>query len=63
MKRAGEDEWASQILTRLRANNPKYLEQIDRLYNTYLNLPNAEYIEYRKNYMLENKDTIVLRFR
>lgn len=63
MKRAGEDEWASQILTRLRANNPKYLEQIDIMYQGYLNLPDADYIEYRKNYLLENKKTLKLRFR
>lgn len=63
MKRAGEDEWASQIMTRLRANNPKYLEQIDMMYHGYLNLPDADYIEYRKNYMLENKNTLKLRFK
>jgi len=63
MKRAGEDEWASQIMTRLRANNPKYLEQIDMLYHGYLTLPDAEYIEYRTKYMLENKNTLKLRFK
>ena len=63
MKRAGEDEWASQIITRLKSANPMLQEAINTLYNGYLSLPDAEYIQYRTNYMLENKETIKLRFK
>lgn len=63
MKRAGEDEWASQILLRLKSNYPGMVNGIDTLYNGYLSLPMADYIQYRMDYMLEHKNTIRLRYK
>lgn len=62
VKRAGEDEWARQIITRLKATYPKDADIIDMLYNGYLDLPMAEYIKSRQNYMLENRHTLKLRY-
>ena len=63
MTRAGENEWAEKILTRLKVNHPELKEHIERTYEGYLSLPMAEYIQYRMDYMLEHKDTIRLRYR
>ena len=63
MTRAGEKEWAEQILTRLKANNPEWISFIDTAYNGYLGLPMGEYIKVRTDYMLEHKETIRLRYK
>lgn len=63
MKRAGEEEWASQIITRLKNSNPELSAQIDGLYNGYLSLPDAEYIQYRTKFMLDHKETIKLKYK
>lgn len=61
VKRAGETEWANQILTRLKANYPS--DVIDTYYNFYINCPYADYIEYRMKYMLEHKSTLILKYK
>lgn len=63
MKRAGEDEWANQIITRLKSNYPNDVKAIDALYNGYLSLPFADYIKYRMDYMLEHKGKLKLRYK
>lgn len=63
MKRAGEDEWAEQIINRLKANNPSLTKEIDSMYNGYLSLPYADYIQVRTDYMLEHRGTIKLKFK
>lgn len=63
MKRAGEDEWAEQIINRLKANNPSLTNEIDSMYNGYLSLPYADYIQVRTDYMLQHKGTMKLKFR
>lgn len=63
MTRAGENEWAEQILTRLKSNYPQLASNINTLYEGYLSLPMADYIQYRMDYMLEHKDTIKLRYK
>lgn len=63
MKRIGENELASQIINRLKANYPKETQTIDKYYQFYLSQPNAEYIEYRTNYMIKNKDRLKLKYK
>lgn len=63
VKRAGEEGWAEQILTRLKGNYPNETEIIDHLYNGYLSLPMAYYIKSRQDYMLQHKKTLKLRYR
>lgn len=63
MTRAGETEWAEQILTRLKATYPQLSGNIDTLYNGYLSFPMAEYIQYRMDYMLTHKGTMKLRYK
>lgn len=63
MTRAGETEWADKILLRLKSTYPELSDNITQVYNGYLSLPFADYIEYRMNYMLEHRDTLRLRYK
>lgn len=63
MKRIGEDEWASQIITKLKLTYPKDLGLINSYYDFYLKCPDAEYIQYRQQYMIENRNKLKLRYK
>lgn len=61
VKRAGETDWANQIITRLKANFPSDI--VDKYYQFYLSCQYADYIEYRMKYMLEHRNTLKLRYK
>lgn len=63
VKRAGDEEWATQILNRLKATHPAYTEYIDRCYMFYCGLPNSEMFTYRIEYMTNNKSKLKLRYK
>lgn len=57
--------WANKILSKIKAVNPTKKAEITKLYNFYVDLleKNPAFGEGRKEYMLENKETIKLDYK
>jgi hypothetical protein len=59
-----DKEWSEQIYERLTNKYPQYKDYIDNLIRFYKQglEANAEYCTYRRDYMLEHKKQMKLRF-
>lgn len=59
-----ENEWADQIMTRLKSTYPELPEYLNNMYEFYVNMvTNNKSFLARADYMIENRDKIRLHYK